>query len=66
MTPRYLTPHQVADMLGVCRNTLRNWDKAGTGPPLRRLAGGRVIRYVEHELRAWLERPVDGGDLGAM
>jgi hypothetical protein len=55
----HLTPQQVATMLGVCRGTLRNWDKAGTGPPLRRLAGGRVIRYPGCCLRAWLARPAE-------
>ncbi len=57
MADRFLTPAAVAALLGVHRNTLRAWEKRGDGPPLRRLAGGRVIRYVEHELRAWLERP---------
>lgn len=59
MTGRLLTPAEVATRLGVCRSTLRNWDKRGAGPPLRRLAGGRVIRYAESDLVAWLERPIE-------
>jgi predicted DNA-binding transcriptional regulator AlpA len=61
-----LTPQQVADHLGVCRATLRNWEKRGVGPPMRRLAGGRVIRYAEHDLVAWLARPAAprAGELG--
>lgn len=54
MSDRLLTAQQVADLLGVHRNTLRNWEKRGEGPPMLRLCGGRVIRYDPEALAEWL------------
>ncbi|WP_417216425.1 helix-turn-helix transcriptional regulator [Arthrobacter sp.] len=47
-----LTVPQVAALTGLTTSTLANWRSAGTGPTPTHV-GGRV-RYLRHELNAWL------------
>jgi hypothetical protein len=45
--PRYLTAHQLADMLRCCTQTVRNWSRRGLLP--RPLAMGRRKRLWDAE-----------------
>lgn len=49
-----LAPKAVSRMLGVTELTLRNWRKAGSGPPWIKL-NGYMIRYDSADLEAWIE-----------
>lgn len=49
---RLLTAREVADVLGVCTETVLRWTRAGKLPPIR-LPGG-AIRFREDDLDAWL------------
>jgi excisionase family DNA binding protein len=51
----YLTVGQAADTLGVSRNTLRNWDKAGKLKPRRHPVNGYRL-YRRAELEALLKQ----------
>ncbi|MFI2302360.1 helix-turn-helix transcriptional regulator [Actinacidiphila glaucinigra] len=58
MTPRtlpqrYLTPVDVADLLGVPVETLYQWRRKRTGPPAFRV--GRHLRYDPARLRHWID-----------
>lgn len=52
--PDLLTPQQVAEILQLTTETLRNWRDSGSGPPFERL-NGRVIRYERAALEQWRE-----------
>lgn len=51
--PRYLTPTEASDYLGLSKGTLANMRSLGTGPSYVRR--GRVVRYAEGDIVAWLE-----------
>lgn len=55
MTPvgKLLTVEEVADRLGLSRQTLWNWHQLGKGPPVRKV-GGR-LRYDEQLLERWVK-----------
>lgn len=50
---RFLTTHEVADLLRLDRHTLDNWRWAGKGPTWVK-AGGRVL-YPADDLERWLD-----------
>lgn len=50
-----LTPHQVAVLLGISTQTLAHWRVRGCGPRYVRVSS-RCIRYMEDDVRAWLEQ----------
>ncbi|MFF0743011.1 helix-turn-helix transcriptional regulator [Streptomyces sp. NPDC004111] len=50
---RYLTPTDVADLLGVPIETIYQWRRKHTGPKGFRV--GRHLRYDPADLRAWVE-----------
>ena len=50
---RLLTPAEASNLLGVSRETLRQWRKTGYGPPMSDHEG-RNIRYPEGPLKAWI------------
>jgi excisionase family DNA binding protein len=52
MGERYLSPAEVADLLGIPVATVYGWATRGTGPA--RIRVGRHTRYTESELRRWL------------
>jgi predicted DNA-binding transcriptional regulator AlpA len=61
-----MNEHQAAALLGVAVKTLRNWRCRGDGPKFVKLGGGRMVRYRESDLSAFIERDVrastsDGG-----
>lgn len=50
---RYLTPADVAELLGVPVETLYQWRRKRTGPPAFRV--GRHLRYDPARLRQWID-----------
>ncbi|MFF3251078.1 helix-turn-helix domain-containing protein [Actinacidiphila glaucinigra] len=50
---RYLTPADVADLLGVPVETLYQWRRKRTGPPAFRV--GKHLRYDPARLRQWVD-----------
>lgn len=52
----YLTREQLADKLGVTRDTVARWSTQGIGPDLIKV--GRKVFYHEHAIRDWLKTRV--------
>ena len=53
--PRLLTSLEVAEVLRLDRSTLSRWRTQGTGPRVVYLSPGSP-RYLEKDVRAWIER----------
>ena len=51
---RYLTPPEVAVMLGVSTGQLRTWRSQGRGPAFVKY-GPQTVRYAVSAVEAWLE-----------
>jgi predicted DNA-binding transcriptional regulator AlpA len=49
---RFLSPTELADLLGVPVQTLYQWRYLGTGP--RGFKAGRHLRYDPAEVRRWI------------
>ncbi|MFJ7063182.1 helix-turn-helix transcriptional regulator [Streptomyces microflavus] len=49
---RYLTPIDLADLLGVSIETIYQWRRKDTGP--RGFRVGRHLRYDPEDVRAWV------------
>ncbi|MFD3752039.1 helix-turn-helix transcriptional regulator [Streptomyces cyaneofuscatus] len=49
---RYLTPVDLADLLGVPVETVYQWRRKDTGP--RGFRVGRHLRYDPEDVRAWV------------
>ncbi|MET8129634.1 helix-turn-helix domain-containing protein [Streptomyces sp. NBC_01707] len=49
---RYLTPVDLADLLGVPLETVYQWRRKQTGP--RGFRVGRHLRYDPEDVRAWV------------
>lgn len=54
ITYDFLTVAEVADILGVSRQTLSYWRSRNLGPISERVVG--TIRYPREEFEAWLEK----------
>lgn len=53
LTPsHYLTPTEVADILGVSERTLTRWHSLRQGPPRCKI--GRAVRYVASSVADWM------------
>ena len=52
MSLRFLTEHDVADVLGVKPKTLARWRWQGRGPRFRKF--GRKVRYAPEDLDEYL------------
>jgi excisionase family DNA binding protein len=55
---RYLTPNEVAHLLGVPVDTLYQWRYRGTGPPSFRV--GRHLRYDPEAVAQWIQQLIEG------
>jgi predicted DNA-binding transcriptional regulator AlpA len=53
MSPKLFTSQEVSQLLGVKQNTLSIWRLQGRGPAFRKV--GRLVRYVEADVAAWLD-----------
>lgn len=51
ITPRYLTPEELATMLAVKLRTITHWRSTGEGPRWTHI--GRHVRYPRHEVERW-------------
>jgi len=61
--PDLLTNREIARFLRVSLDTLREWRKAGGGPPFLWLSGNnhrRHLRYLRRSLGRWLNRRIEG------
>ncbi|OWA25211.1 helix-turn-helix transcriptional regulator [Streptomyces sp. CS057] len=54
---RYLTPLDLADLLGVPVETVYQWRRKDTGP--RGFRVGRHLRYDPEDVRAWVATFMD-------
>ncbi|HEY5224314.1 MAG TPA: helix-turn-helix domain-containing protein [Microbacteriaceae bacterium] len=54
---RLLTIEELSEYLGVPVRTLYDWRVDGRGP--KALHAGRVLRYPESRVRAWIEANLD-------
>jgi excisionase family DNA binding protein len=54
---KLLSPHDLADYLGVPVTTLYTWRHRSHGPPGLRV--GRHLRYRRQDVEAWVERQLD-------
>lgn len=53
---KLLTEDELREWLGVSERALRSWRAAGSGPPHLFLGNGRLIRYREEDVQAWISR----------
>ncbi|MEU6845944.1 helix-turn-helix domain-containing protein [Streptomyces sp. NPDC046716] len=54
---RYLTPVDLADLLGVPIETVYQWRRKRTGP--RGFRVGRHIRFDPEDVRAWVQAQME-------
>lgn len=57
--PKLLTPDEVSNILGVGKNTLAIW-RCTDRYPLRWVKVGRLVRYREEDVLAFIERQTMG------
>ncbi|QHC25257.1 helix-turn-helix transcriptional regulator [Streptomyces sp. GS7] len=55
---RYLTPVDLADLLGVPVETVYQWRRKHTGP--RGFRVGRHLRYDPEDVRVWVAQLMEG------
>ncbi|WNI18277.1 helix-turn-helix transcriptional regulator [Actinacidiphila sp. ITFR-21] len=55
---RYLTPLDLADLLGVPLETVYQWRRKHTGP--RGFRVGRHLRYDPEDVRRWISSLMEG------
>ncbi|MER5462803.1 helix-turn-helix domain-containing protein [Streptomyces sp. NPDC002668] len=55
---RYLTPVDLADLLGVPIETVYQWRRKRTGP--RGFRVGRHLRFDPQDVRVWVESLMEG------
>lgn len=55
---RYLTPNDLADLLGVPVETVYQWRRKQTGP--RGFRVGRHLRFDPEDVRVWVESLMEG------
>lgn len=60
---RYLTPVDLADLLGIPLETVYQWRRKRTGP--RGFRVGRHLRYDPEDVRAWVSSLLDTGEEAA-
>lgn len=55
MAAKYVPDNEAAIILGLSKQTLRNWRTMGTKGPPYVIMGGRAIRYKVADLEAYAE-----------
>ncbi|MBI0296831.1 helix-turn-helix domain-containing protein [Streptomyces sp. PRKS01-29] len=55
---RYLTPLDLADLIGVPVETIYQWRRKGTGP--RGFRVGRHLRFDPEDVRRWIADLMEG------
>ncbi len=70
MNDKLLTTGEVAKLLSVSKGCLEYHRWKGDGIPFIKLGGSRTVRYLESDVKKWLESqnkhnlPKDGGGYG--
>ena len=54
-----LTEGEVSKFINVCLTTLWRWRRDGIGPKYQRI--GRMIRYRQEDVQAWIDSLPGGG-----
>jgi excisionase family DNA binding protein len=54
MTKPYLSTEEAAGYLGVAAQTLRNWRSQGRSPAYIKLNKGKLVRYLQADLDAFI------------
>ncbi len=54
MDKKFLTESEVAEMIGLSRQTLANWRSLGRGPAYCKI-GGHAVRYSKEEILRFAE-----------
>jgi excisionase family DNA binding protein len=49
----FLTPQQLADLIGVHREVVYRWQANGNGPPFHRISRARIL-YDRRDVDEWL------------
>jgi excisionase family DNA binding protein len=57
---RYLSPNELADVLGVSVETIYQWRSKRIGPPGFRV--GKHLRYDPRAVRKWIDRQAEQAD----
>jgi hypothetical protein len=60
----FLSPRELARVIGVERSTLAAWRRRGVGPPWYRIQG-HLVRYGQNRVIAWIEMQSKGEQLPA-
>jgi excisionase family DNA binding protein len=63
MTEPLMTPHDVAEYLGVPEKTLYVWRWKGVGPPARKV--GKHLRWKRADVERWLDKQSMGAEVRA-
>ena len=50
-----LSTEQVAERLGLSKNTLIDWRWKRTGPPWTKI-GSKCVRYIESAVESWIDQ----------
>ncbi len=51
---KLITTEQLAEQIGMDKNTAEKWRHRGIGPAFIKLAGG-LVRYRQSDVEAWLD-----------
>lgn len=55
-----MTPHELAQLVGLSVRSLEQWRRRGYGPRFIRLSGQKGVRYPASAVRRWLDGALYG------